>query len=101
MKDFTAALLAAIQQAEAECGVCQPRLKQRVETCGGVSAAKDYIRHHRVSDGFDALTRIGRPELSMEALLVQSAWQALFADEEVNACFDLLCSIDYFTKRRT
>lgn len=88
-----------MERAQKECGIRQPRLQQNAETFGGVSAAKDYMKRGRVSDGFDALARAGRLELSMEALVVSPAWHGLFTDEEVNFCFDLLCGTDYFTKR--
>lgn len=96
MKDFTAALLSAIDAAQTECGVRQARLRQNAETYGGVSAAKDYIKRNRVSDGFDALQAAKRLDLSMEALVVSPQYHAQFTDEEVNACFALLCGADYY-----
>lgn len=96
MKDFTAALLSVIDAAQTECGVRQARLRQNAETYGGVSAAKDYIKRNRVSDGFDALKAAKRLDLSMEALVVSPQYHAQFTDEEVNACFSLLCGADYY-----
>lgn len=96
MKDFTAALLSAIDAAQTECGVRQARLRQNAETYGGVSAAKDYIKRNRASDGFDALKAAKRLDLSMEALVVSPQYHAQFTDEEVNACFALLCGADYY-----
>ena len=61
MKDFTAALLSAIDAAQTECGVRQARLRQNAETYGGVSAAKDYIKRNRASDGFDEGSQTARP----------------------------------------
>lgn len=95
MGDFTAALLAAIEQAQTECGIRQPRLQKSAETYGGVSAAKEYMKHNRASDGFDALAKCGRLELSMEALVVSSAWHSNFTDDEVNFCFSLLCGENF------
>lgn len=96
MDDFTKALLRAIQTGETECGVRQPRLKQNAEVYGGISAAKDYIKRNRISDGFDALVRAGRTELTMEALVVSAKYHGEFSDEEVNACFTLLCGASYY-----
>lgn len=96
MKDFTAALLSAIDAAQTECGVRQARLRQNADTYGGVSAAKDYIKRNRASDGFDALKAAKRLDLSMEALVVSPQYHAQFTDEEVNACFALLCGADYY-----
>lgn len=95
MEDFHAILLKNLEAAAA-LGVKQPQLRHAVEVYGGVAAAKNYIKRGRVSDGFDALHRLGRLELSMEALVVSSAWHSLFSDEEVNACFELLCGADYY-----
>lgn len=100
MKDFTVALVEAITAAERDCGVLQPKLRQSVSVYGGVSAVKEYIKRKRASDGFDALKAVGRLELSMEALVISKPYHALFTDEEVNACLDLLCGADYFTGRK-
>lgn len=99
MNDFHTALMINLDAAAA-LGVTQGQLRHAAETYGGVSAAKNYVKRGRVSDGFDALARAGHLELSMEALIVSSAWHSLFTDEEVNACFDLLCGADYFRNRK-
>lgn len=96
MDEFTTALLRAIQTAQDECGVRQARLRQSVQDYGGISAAKRQIRRNCASEGFDALAEAGRLELSLEALAVSAKFNALFTDEEVNACFALLCSADYY-----
>jgi len=41
----------------------------------------------------------GATELTLEALAVQSRYGALFTDDEVNHCYDVLCQTDHFTKR--
>ena len=37
-------------------------------------------------------------ELSMEALVTAPAYHGLFTDDEVNACFALLCGADFYQK---
>ena len=96
MEEFTAALLKAIQNAQDEYGIRQQRLRQAVQDYGGVPAAKRYIGTNRASEGFDALARVNRLDLSLEALSVSAKFNALFTDEEVNACFALLCGADYY-----
>lgn len=96
MKEFQAALLHAIDQAQSEYGVRQVRLRQNIETYGAVSAVKDYIKRNRTSDGFDALVNLGHTELTAEALVAK--YHALFTDEEVNFCFSALCGVDYYKK---
>lgn len=96
MEEFTAALLKAIQTAQDEYGIRQQRLRQAVQDYGGVPAAKRYIGKNRASEGFDALARVNRLDLSLEALAVSAKFNALFTDEAVNTCFALLCGADYY-----
>ncbi len=98
MKDFETALLGAMEKAEKDYGIRQGRLRQNIASYGAVSAAKDYIRRCRPSDGFDALAQKKHLELSMEALAVSNAYHNLFTDEEVNACFALLCAEGYYQR---
>ena len=98
MDQFTSALFRAMEEAESTLGVRQLRLRQTAEKYGGVSAAKYYITHGRASDGFDALAGKKHLELSMEALVTAPSYHGLFTDEEVNACFSLLCGADYYRK---
>ena len=47
----------------------------------------------RCSDGFDDLARLGRLDLSLEALAVNKKYTGLFSDEEANSALDkLLCA---------
>ncbi len=94
MKEFEAALLAAIETAFTVHGVSQKRLAKNIETYGAVPALKEYFRKEQVSDGFDALCRIGHAELTTEAVAVK--YHALFTDEEVNFCFAELCAVGYY-----
>lgn len=96
MKDFQSALLHAIDRAQNEFSVRQPRLRQNIETYGAVPAVQDYIRKNRTSDGFDALVRLGHTELTMEALVAKH--HTLFTDDEVNFCFEVLCGADYYKR---
>lgn len=100
MDEFTAALLRAIQTAQDDCGIRQTWLRQSVLDYGGVPAAKRQIKRSCASEGFDALAQVGRLELSLEALVVSAKFNALFTDEEVNACFALLCGADYYGSRK-
>lgn len=56
---FTQALLRAMDAAEQEAGVRQPRLRRAVEQYGGISAVQELCRRGQVSDGFDRLARAG------------------------------------------
>ena len=50
---------------------------------------------HRVSDGFDHLARLGRLELSLEALAVKKQYTGLFTDEEANNALTRLLDAGY------
>lgn len=95
-RKFTAELAAACKAAQEQTGCPMSGMLQRIEKYGGVSVAKDYIRRHRLSDGFTVLEQSGKLALSMEALVTASAYGTLFTDDEVNACFQVLCEANYY-----
>ena len=63
---------------------------------GGVRVMQNLIRRQQVSDVFDGLEKAGQLALSPEAAVTQSAYGALFTDDEVNWCFQQLCDAGYF-----
>ncbi len=77
-KQFCMRYLAARQEAE-QLGV---RLRPIEDDLLG--AAHRCLSGHRESDGFSALAKLGRLDLSLEALAVQKQFTALFSDEEAN-----------------
>lgn len=99
MDDFTIALLKSIDTVEKQYQIRQPKLRSSVEKYGGISAVKEYLRKNRTSDGFDQLMQAGKLQYSMEALAIESKWNSLFTDDEVNLCFEVLCGADYFTRK--
>lgn len=96
MDQFTLALLGRLDQTEKELGIRQSQLRHSVERYGGISAMKKLLRRGLVSDGFDALSQKKQLSLSAEALVISKEFHSLFSDEEVNACFELLCGANYF-----
>lgn len=54
-----------------------PREKALESACRCLSGNRD-------SDGFGALQRLGRLDLSLEALAIRKEYTALFTDEQVN-----------------
>ena len=63
---------------------------------GGVRTVQEILRKGRVSDGFDKLQKANRLDLTMEATIVESKYNELFTDEEVNSCHELLCEYGYY-----
>ena len=50
---------------------------------------------HRESDGFAELARLGRLDLTLEALAVKKPFTGLFSDQEANTALDRLLSVGY------
>ena len=89
---FTEALTKAMDEADG-LGVTQKRLRADVERFGGAACARELLKKQRRSDGFEALSDLGRLDLSLEALV---KFGSLFTDDEVNQCFTALCDNNYY-----
>ena len=50
---------------------------------------------NRLSDGFHLLAQKGRLDLSLEALVIDKRFTALFSDDEANEALDRLLSAGY------
>ena len=83
-----------IAQKEYNCKMT--RLLETINRFGIVRTAQEIIRKGRTSDCFSKLAEAGRVDLTMEAALVKPKYSELFTDEEVNACYDLLCENGYY-----
>ena len=57
--------------------------------------AKRCLSGHRESDGFFQLADMGKLELSLEALVVDKRFTALFTDDEANEALTRLLSAGY------
>ncbi len=95
-KDLTKKAMEQAQVAMLVHGCPTKRLIQNLEVYGAVAVIKDLCRRHRLSDGFDELVRCGHPELTPEALAVQSKFGSFFTDDEANWCLQALCDVGYF-----
>lgn len=60
-----------------------------------VKDAKRLLSGSRLSDGFGALADQGQLKLSLEALVVDKRFTALFTDEEANEALSRLLSAGY------
>ena len=89
-------VLKGCKTAEKEYGCKMTRFIGTIERFGIVNTAKEIIRKGRTSDCFNKLAEKGHIELTMEAIIVKPQYQELFTDEEVNACFELLCENQYY-----
>ena len=66
-----------------------------VEAAEAVKNAKRILSGNRLSDGFNQLQAKGQLKLSLEALVVDKRFTALFTDEETNEALMRLLEVGY------
>jgi len=66
-----------------------------IEPETAIKNAKRAMSGNRVSEGFDALAAKRRLDLSLEALVIDKRFTALFTDEEANAALERLLAAGY------
>lgn len=93
---FEKELKQRIEKANTVCGKQPDRFLAQAEKSGMVNAVHQLVRRGQLSETFGPLADCGRLDLSIEAAVTQGRFGALFSDDEVNACFDLLCEYGYF-----
>ena len=84
---FLAALAANREKAE--------KLGVRIRPVTEMTQVKRLLSGSRVSDGFDRLADLGKLSLSLEALVVDRRFTALFSDDEANNALDRLLAAGY------
>lgn len=94
--EFTAELLSNLKKAEELTGVPEPRLIAQAEKDGGVKAVKQLLSRGQMTRQFSQLKQTGQLELSPEALVIRGKYAALFTDEEVNGCLEILLEAGMF-----
>ena len=67
----------------------------RIRPVADLTQARRILSGHRLSDGFDLLARLGRLDLSLEALAVKKQFTGLFTDEEANNALMRLLDAGY------
>ena len=71
------------------------KLGVRIRPMLDMKQVHQVLSGHRESDGFSHLARLGRLELSMEALSVKKQFASLFSDEEANNALMRLLEAGY------
>lgn len=87
---FAAAWAAARAKAETLGIKMRP-----VAEADALKTAKRTLSGNRLSDGFNQLHACGHLELSLEALVVDKRYTALFTDEEANEALMRLLEVGY------
>lgn len=81
---FTAAMFGIYQNAKAEAGYNATIFLKMIHDQGGQLTAKQLINAARPSDGYTHLFERGRLDLTVEALVVETAcWHELSEPEEI------------------
>lgn len=57
--------------------------RRMIADLGGLETAKRLLQDRRPSDGFTTLMLKGRPDLTLETLVLEPQWQSLFTDAEL------------------
>lgn len=92
------ALLANMKRAETILQTNFSREIGLIEKNGALRFLQQLLLRKQESPGFLALVKCGKLELSAEAVVVRPEFGALFTDDEVNFCFDRLCSNGYYSR---
>lgn len=82
-----------------ELGVPMKRTLESIDAFGGLETARRCFARHKNSDGFAALAKLGRLDLSLEALVLEPAYGGLFSDEEANFALESLLAAGYYRLR--
>ena len=79
---FHAAMLNIYHRAQSEASYNATRFVGMVSSQGGYDAARTLIHSPKVSEGYTALWERGRLDITVEALILQPEWNALFSEVE-------------------
>lgn len=95
---FDRAMHEIYDNALSECGYRATRFLNLVNQIGGHEAARQLLRSDVHPEGLTALWEHGRLDLSMEALVLQEPWHALFSAEELKFATRRLRKLGYPTR---
>ena len=93
--NFHKDMIRICERAKKECGYVATRFLRMINEKGGLMAAKQLIAKEGGTDGFATLWEHGRLDLSVEALVLQERYHALFTDEERELCRKRLLEYGY------
>ena len=79
---FNEAMLNLYRRAKAEAGYNATRFLSMVVEHGGLETARYLLHATTVSEGYTALWKRERLDLTVEAVILRPEWQALFSDVE-------------------
>lgn len=90
--ELTSVLIATYQRAGEEVGYWGIRFLQAIRRNGGLATAKRMLKPRTSGQraGLDALLKANRPDLTLEAIILQPKFQNLFTTEELKVASERL-----------
>jgi len=80
---FTEYLLELARRSNDELHYHPGYFIKMVKTQGGVGAAKTLLAQPLPADGFSILKKLGRPDLTLEAAVLEQRWSSMFSATEL------------------
>ena len=94
-KEFDEAMRNIYRSADSECSYRPTYFLGMVDQHGGVLAAKKLLHSSKHSKGLTRLWKLGRLDLSMEALVLKCPWKTLFTEAELQSARKRLTELDF------
>lgn len=90
--ELTAALIEGYQRAGEEVGYWGRRFLQAVRRNGGLATTQRMLKPRNSGQraGLDALLEAGRPDLTLEAIILQPKFRVLFSNAEISVATERL-----------
>ena len=88
--EFDAAMEDVYHDAKREVGYNATRFLVMVRELGGLQTAHRLLAGDRIHEGFGELLLAGRPDLTVEALVLKPDFQTLFSEEELRVARERL-----------
>ena len=99
IKKFDGAMFDIYRRAKIEAKYNASIFLGMISDRGGLATAKFLINSPKESDGFTSLYLAGRPDLTVEAMVVEDPiWHSLFTTDELKKCRSRLAARGYTPK---
>jgi hypothetical protein len=92
---FHEAMIEIYERAKRECKYPANRFIQMVSERGGLETARYLLHAPGLSDGFTALWRCKRLDLTVEAFVLKPEWRGLFTEQEIKIAAKRLSELGY------
>lgn len=96
LAEFNGRMHGIYRRAKTEASYNASRFLQMLDENGGLGTAKILLHSDQVSDGYTALWERGRLDLTVEALVLEPGWEALFTEEELKTARKRLNQYGFF-----